>query len=255
MTTATKQLQYPKRLLADGDTNTKLRKNGAEFITLGLSMAPHKSAGIGNVCPYASEGCIDLCLDHQGMGSVWQSIHDAREKRTRLYFEDRVWFLDRLKIEIGNKIKLAKKQGKRVAVRLNVFSDIAWETVCPELFDLDCQWYDYSKWPNRHGLLMPNYWVTLSRSEDNETDCHRALDAGHNVAVVFADLDRPYVANKAKLQGLPESWHGYRVIDGDVSDLRFEDDRGCVVGLRCKANSYDERAKALASDFVVKWCR
>ena len=43
--TLEKSIHYPKKLMGDGDSNTKLRKNGADFETLGLSLSPHKSAG------------------------------------------------------------------------------------------------------------------------------------------------------------------------------------------------------------------
>ena len=253
-------------LLAGGDTNTKLRKNGPEYLTLGLSLSPHKSSGIGNVCPNASPGCIASCLDHQGLGSVFESIHRARKLRTELFYSHRKWFLGKLRDEIGNKLKIAQKTGKTLAIRLNVFSDIKWEYICPRLFDdfPGVEFYDHSKSPTRYGLVKPNYWVTFSRSEDNEADCVRILREGGNVAVVFADLKRPFVGNQAGKQRMPASWKGFRVIDGNTSDLRFEDERaftyiprvfrrGFVVGLKLKSHSHAEREAAIASGFAVKY--
>ena len=129
MQTATKILNYPKKLMGDGDSNTKLRKNGADFETLGLSLSPHKSAGLGNLCTHASSGCIKACLNEQGLASVFDAIKEARNRRTEIFYRDREWFIGRLKTEIGNRCKLAKKRGTRVAVRLNVFSDVIWERV------------------------------------------------------------------------------------------------------------------------------
>jgi hypothetical protein len=54
------------------------------------------------------------------------------------------------------------------------------------------------------------------------------------VAVVFAN-------------GLPPIWKGFPVIDGDVSDLRFLDPRGTVVGLKAKG-----AARKDTSGFVVE---
>ena len=52
------KLSPVQQLLLDGDTNTKMRNNSkTEFITAGLSLAPHKSAGIGNLCPHATDDC------------------------------------------------------------------------------------------------------------------------------------------------------------------------------------------------------
>jgi hypothetical protein len=80
----------------------------------------------------------------------------------------------------------------------------------------------------------PNYDLTFSRSEDNDDDCRRVLQAGGRVAVVFR---RP---------PLPASWQGHRVIDGDSSDFRFLDPRGVVVGLKAKGSGKKDR-----SGFVV----
>jgi hypothetical protein len=81
-----------RRLLASGKTNAKLRKNGKRYLTLGLSLAPHKLGGIGNLCPHASAGCKALCLNVSG-GAMMQTkdrgIERARIARARLYFQDR----------------------------------------------------------------------------------------------------------------------------------------------------------------------
>jgi hypothetical protein len=64
-----------------------------------------------------------------------------------------------------------------------------------------------------------------------------ALAHGVNVSVVF---------NTVRGQALPGYWQGYRVIDGDLHDVRFLDPRGVVVGLRAKGE-----AKKVASPFVL----
>ena len=258
MQTATKILKYPAKLMGDGDSNTKLRKNGADFETLGLSLSPHKSAGLGNLCTHASSGCIASCLNEQGLASVFNAIKEARKRRTEIFYRDRDWFIGRLKTEIANRCKLAKKRGTRVAVRLNVFSDVIWERVAPSIFTdfPQVSFYDYSKHPKRFGAILPNYWVTFSRSETNDRYCERILESGGNVAVAFADMSGKFVGNRAGLQTLPKTWRGFKVIDGDISDLRFEDTRGRkrgrVVGLRLKAHSTKARAQAIESGFAVQ---
>ena len=258
MQTATKILKYPAKLMGDGDSNTKLRKNGAAFETLGLSLSPHKSAGLGNLCTHASSGCIASCLNEQGLASVFDAIKEARKRRTEIFYRDREWFIGRLKTEIANRCKLAKKRGTRVAVRLNVFSDVIWDRVAPSIFTdfPQVSFYDYSKHPKRFGAILPNYWVTFSRSETNDRYCERILESGGNVAVAFADMSGKFVGNRAGLQTLPKTWRGFKVIDGDISDLRFEDTRGRkrgrVVGLRLKAHSNEARAQAIESGFAVK---
>ena len=73
-----------------------------------------------------------------------------------------------------------------------------------------------------------------SRSETNEAQAIDILRAGCNVAVVFG-------------KGLPATWQGFEVINGDESDLRFLDKRGVVVGLKAKG-----AAKKDTSGFVVQ---
>jgi len=242
-------MKRPTNLLGKGDSNTKLRKNGRHFETFGLSLAPHTMGGY-QVCAFAGE-CKGPCLVHTGNGHTFKGVNAGRVNRKRLYFEEREWFLSRLNREIENKVKTAGKRRKRVAIRLNVFSDVTWEKTAPQLFDHRAQFYDYTKNPKRWGNVLENYWVTFSRDERNEHHATRILESGGNAAVVFYNDGRGYVSGGAHLQALPKTWNGFRVIDGDKTDLRFEDPRGVVVGLRLKAASYSARQKAIDSGFAV----
>tara|TARA_Y100001973_G_C5147688_1_gene306318 strand:- start:243 stop:983 length:741 start_codon:yes stop_codon:yes gene_type:complete len=242
-------MKRPTRLLGKGDKNTKMRKSRRAFETFGLALAPHTMGGF-NVCPHAG-GCRQSCLFDTGNASVFPNINAARINRKKLYFEDRDWFLSRLNREIANKVKSAGKRRKRVAVRLNMYSDITWEKISPQLFDHRAQFYDYTKNPKRWGNVLPNYWVTFSRDERNEHHATRILDSGGNAAVVFYNEGRGYVGNRSKFQTLPDTWNGFPVIDGDRTDLRFEDPRGVVVGLRLKAATTANRQQAIDSGFAV----
>jgi hypothetical protein len=74
------------------------------------------------------------------------------------------------------------------------------------------------------------------------------LARGRNVAVVFSTK---------RGEPLPQSWQGFTVVDGDLSDLRFLDvppasppgilPFGIIIGLRAKG-----RAKTRTSGFVVQ---
>lgn len=245
------------RLTAPGDSNAKLAKNGKteEYDTLGLSLAPQRAAGLGNTCPHASAGCAAACLDHQGMGGVWDSIPAARAARTALWYGARGWFLEQLQRELQAAQRSAERRGRKLAVRLNVFSDIGFEKFL-QLSDFPAiEFYDYSKNPRRAGLLAPNYWVTFSRSESNEAHCRAALAGGANVAAAFATgrISR-HVSGRAAAADFPRQYLGAPVIDGDTTDLRFADSRragGCVVGLRLKAGSWREYYGALDSGFAI----
>lgn len=248
--------RHVRRLLSDGDSNTKLRKSGksGEYLTKGLSLSPADESGAGNVCAFASLGCRAACLDHQGLAGVFAEIRAARIAKTIVFYRARRWFVDQLRREIAASLAKAKAQGKRLAVRLNVFSDIPWEKIAPELFSefTSVAFYDYTKNPKRAGQLLPNYWVTFSRSESNDSAAIANLQRGHNVAIVF-DCGNPR-SNNAK--PLPKTWRGFRVIDGDDTDLRFDDPRGhkrgVVVGLRLKAHSDAERVGAINSGFAIQ---
>jgi len=60
------------------------------------------------------------------------------------------------------------------------------------------------------------------------------LRAGGNIAVVFSG-------------DLPSNFHGFNVINGDLTDLRYFDPVNVVVGLKAKGD-----AKKDTSGFVVK---
>ncbi|EMI47393.1 hypothetical protein RRSWK_00124 [Rhodopirellula sp. SWK7] len=246
------------RLLASGDSNTKTRKN-VGYLSCGLSLSPHKSIGIGNVCTDASAGCVAGCLDGQGLASVYARIGYARKARSILWFLERQWFLDTVARDIGRWERKAERAGLELCARLNVFSDIAWERQgIPQAFP-GVHFYDYTKHPKRAGELLANYWVTFSRSETNHEACLDALKRGANVAIVFHDEKGKFVGNRSGRQRLPASWRGYPVVDGDTTDLRFDDPRGKtrgrVVGLRLKAHSNKARRSIIESGFSIKVTR
>jgi hypothetical protein len=243
------------RLLAAGKSNAKLRKNGRRYLTLGLSLAPHRMGGVGNLCPHASSGCKALCLNISGR-TVGQSestnmIMRARIARARLYFQDRPLFLAMLRRELELACRTAKRKRQRVIARLNVLSDVDWARVHPEIIrDFPgITFYGYTKNPAAMERFVsdqypPNYYLTFSRSETNEDVAIGFLERGANITVVF---DTKYSASSK--QALPATWKGYPVIDGDMTDLRFLDPRGVVVGLRAKGLA--RRSENQVNGFVV----
>lgn len=224
------------RLLTDGTGNPKIAKaSGVDYLTAVLHLAPSDRAGRGNVCPMA-DSCAAACLNTAGRGGIGldangeNDIQRARIRRTREYFDDRAGFIARLEADIVKLERRAAKAGLKPAVRLNGTSDIRWETVpCgahPNLMARfpGCQFYDYTKLPNRRGVPA-NYHLTFSLSSTNDRAAAAALANGFNVAVVFA------VKRGAPL---PATFAHRPVIDGDLSDHRFLDPRGVIVGLRAK---------------------
>lgn len=237
-------------LLGDGDSNVKTAKNAPHAMSVGLSLAAHKSAGAGNVCPHAAS-CATSCLDDTGMGAIFKHIKAQRIAKTVFFQKNRPAFLNMLRDEIRAKQTTAENRGKLLAVRLNMFSDIAFERYgIPQEFP-DVQFYDYTKNPARAGQICSNYWVTFSRDETNDAAAVAHLKAGKNVAVCFYNPGK-YTGNRSKLQMLPETWKGFRVIDGDVTDARWTDPRGVVVGLKLKAANNAARQRAIDSGFAVR---
>lgn len=233
--------RYIMKILTSG--NAKIVK-GEKFgyMTQGIHFAPSNVSGY-NVCPSASQGCALVCLNTSGRGRM-KSIQDSRINKTRSFFKDKQRFLCNLVKEIESACKRANKKGLRPCFRLNLTSDLPWENIrCNDgqnIFEKFPQvnFYDYTKVFKRmesylSGKMPRNYHLTFSRSESNDQQARLVLAMGGNVAVVFRNQ-------------LPEKWENRNVIDGDESDLRFNDPQGCVVGLVEKGD-----AKKDSSGFVV----
>ena len=223
--------------------NAKILKGEKEgWMTLGIHLAPSNLSGY-NVCQWASRGCTEVCLNTSGHGA-FSTVQAARIAKTKLLKENFDLFATQLIKEIKAAIKKASKNGMRLAIRLNLTSDIPWELLDVQdgktLFQMfpEVTWYDYTKGYKRmldflDGKMPANYSLTFSRSESNEKYVHAIRARGGNVAVVFR-------------RSLPASWHGTPVVNGDKNDLRFLDARGVVVGLVDKG-----KAKKDDSGFVV----
>jgi hypothetical protein len=210
-----------------------------------LYLAPADESGVMNTCPNATAGCREACLFTAGRGA-FANVKRGRINKTLWFHRDRVGFLQQLIKDITALIKKANKEGMAAAVRLNGTSDIAWESIKVDGKNLmehfpAISFYDYTKSPSRIARFMlgqfpTNYHLTFSRSEDpvNQADCKSLWATKVNVAVVFRG-------------GLPATWQGRPVIDGDVSDIRFNDPEGCVVGLKAKG-----KARKQDAGFVVQ---
>jgi hypothetical protein len=199
--------------------NPKIAKSlGEGYATAGLSLAPAWESG-HNTCPNHSTACSAACLNKAGRGAM-RNVQEARIRRTKMFFEARGHFIDHLNADIYQFCKNARELGMKVALRLNILSDIRWEREGIMKRWPDIQFYDYTKIPNRKNLPS-NYKLTFSFSGNNLDACRKALANGMGVAVPFLDI-------------LPETWLGHKVIDGDANDLRFLDPTPCIVGLRAK---------------------
>lgn len=243
----------PSLLSVNADSKT-VKGTARGFLTGILYLAPGQLAGVGNVCPHASAGCLSSCLFTAGRAGIFKAINESRINRTRFFYYERAAFVAQLKGEISALVRKAEREGMRPVVRLNGTSDLPWEKLTPELFDAfpDVTFYDYTKnvrraksWAN--GEFPKNYSLTFSLSESNRGQAETAIAAGVNVAVVY---DGPTVRNKplALNNGMnPRPW-----FSADESDLRFldrpgNDGRGRFGILKAKG-----KAKKDETGFVVR---
>lgn len=233
----------PRELLTTSNPKTS-KGERAGYLTTALHLAPALVSG-RNVCPHASQGCADACLNTAGRGAM-PHAQTARIRRTRFWARDRVGFMATLASELECHERCATARGMRAAARLNALSDLPWERFpitrggerFPHVFAAfpDVTFYDYTKWPVRLRPLVaevPNYSLTFSLAEDNDHHAVAAMAAGVNVAVVFGG---PLPARFA-LAGVEAP-----VIDGDANDLRFTDPPGCFVGLSAKGRARHDRS-------------
>ena len=239
------------KLLSVG--NPKILKGMKQgYMTYILHLAPANVSGY-ETCPKRTAGCTAACLNTAGRGGMFKRgestnvIQEARKRKTRMFFENRVEFMALLVKDIELAIKQSAKKNFIPVFRLNGTSDLSFEkyevvrngqlfrnvfAAFPEV-----QFYDYTKVLGRKVKDIPNYHLTFSAADGNDSDVFKAMTLfGMNVAVVFGIK---------KTLPMPEDYKGVPVFNGDDSDLRFLDPKGVVVGLYAKG-----KAKKDTSGFV-----
>jgi len=219
-------------------SNAKIKKpdTGEEYIIAGLSLMPSDYVKGINVCAMSKlAGCRETCLVWAGRGNM-PSVVNARTRKTELYRDDRETFFQMLRGDIHAFIYDCKKHNVKPAIRLNVISDINYRKIIEEFPQV--QFYDYTKNIKWHKKVAPaNYHLTFSYSEANPKYMklfEPVWKSNYNIAVVF------------KGKTLPDTFKGRRVINGDISDHRFLDGTGVVVGLLAKG-----KARKDDSGFVI----
>lgn len=233
-------------LLSTNNTKTmKGEKLGYKTYIMYLSPFNQNSKGI-NVCSHASKGCAEACLFGSGFGGIYTSVEQGRIRKTEFFLKDRLGFLTQLKFEIERAIRINKDKAI-VTFRLNGTSDLPFEKYKvfegKNIFELfpNVQFYDYTKNHLRMTKELPsNYHLTFSRSETNEVKALELLNAGFNVAMVFDKL--------------PETYKGFKVVNGDLDDLRFLDDKNVIVGLKYKkmTGKGADNTLAFTSGFAIQ---
>jgi hypothetical protein len=239
----------PKVLLTTENSKT-VKGEELGYTTYIMYLSPHTQNSKGvNLCSHASAGCAKACL-HKSGAARFDQVQAGKLNKTEYFLDDKEGFMNQLvneltKIEkkhaaiIGNYKDVGtkgKKLYKKFAVRLNGTSDIPFENikiqgelfVFDNIFDRfpDIQFYDYTKNHKRFDKIIPtNYHMTFSRSEINDVESLDMLNRGYNVAYVFGIKD---------VKDFPSHYNGFKVINGDESDLRFLDKENVIVGLKYK---------------------
>ncbi len=212
-------------------------------LTYSLYLAPAKTSGY-EVCPGRTAECTRLCLNESGMNTMTQKIkgdviNESRIKKTKLFFEEKEFFMKWLIFEINAAKAKASRNRMTLSVRLNNTSDINpldFELYGVNILEMfpDVQFYDYTKVADRANLMKvyKNYDVTYSYNGYNIEMCKQMLSHNVKVAMVFKNY-------------IPDEYIGYKVINGDEYDMRYRDLETCIVGLKYKKvrNSIDNNVK------------
>ena len=224
-----------KLLSVNADAKT-IKGNNKGYLTGILYLAPAELNGLGvNLCPSSTPGCRAACLYSAGRGA-FSNVQRARIAKAKFFIEEREKFMTLLVDDIQRLVRKADRDGLTPCVRLNGTSDIVWESIkfgpfnktIFELFPY-VQFYDYTKIKGRKNLPK-NYHLTYSFSGENTY----VPPAHLNWSVVF------------KGKQLPLEYMGRRVINGDETDVRFDDSTNVIVGLLAKG-----KAKNDQSGFVI----
>ena len=149
-------------------------------------------------------------------------------------------FYKKLAAEIMYNSTLAFNQ--KIAFRLNGTSDLNHYKQLKRYANFDINqlpnnviFYEYTKNLSMAKSVKNEFnrvHITFSKSENNWDQCIEALKAGFNVAAVFNEL--------------PTSYAGFPVINGDLSDERFNDPKNVIVGLKAKGDAKNDK-----SGFVI----
>ena len=229
------------KLLTPPDANAKLRKT--ERPNYGLTLTPNRTLDVSafdipkplNLCPWASKGCANACLNYSGHGSFNKTQFARQVRCASLFTHPREFGL-----LLGAELQRLSLSHGSFLFRPNVVSDLRIELVMPMALRAlsrlrGCRVYDYTAWPmdkrdpyDANGIKRLFHLTYSAKESAHTSDAYLAsvLMAGNNVAMPFAvdreaDLPKRYTLNG----------DSFRVINGTASDDRTDDPEGVIVGL------------------------
>ena len=220
--------RFPKFFSTDSAKAIKAEKYG--WLNAINYMAPHTTGGAGNLCPDSSAGCRALCLGmYSGQAAMvadlengTNAVRQSRIAKAQFFMTERLSFMAEMEQHIRAMIRKADRESKKLAVRPNGSTDIAFEYI---------RGYNGQTLPQQFPEIQ---FVDYTKSMKRMLEAMHVLANRKNVAVVFG-------------HGQPETFMGHRVIDGTEHDLRHLDKQPVIVGLDPKG----KKAKADTSGFVV----
>jgi len=227
--------------------NGKLAKNASA--TLAFTGAPATASGY-NVCPASTAGCRALCVlsDACGYAAIERragadTIMRARARRVVALREHPVAAGAELARCIARASRLASALGVRAVARLNVGTDLPFETfdeLGAAFARFKIEGYAYTKRPYAVRLAMrAGGFANATRIVYSWSECASEqlaceyLATGGNVAVVFAGLGIGRYARPMP-RAFTIGGRAWQCINGDETDDRTTDPRGVVVALKGK---------------------
>ena len=200
-----------------------------------LYLAPDTTVTNKTICPNASRnGCSNDCLASSGrLGMINGQL--AQIRRTLYYLYHNESFMIQLQNEID---KYHKKYGDTLAVRLNGTSDLNWAEFIAN--NPKIQFYDYSKLRN---MILKNknknHHYTFSGSmysDYSRKELTKAVNSGLNIALAFNTK-----GTKKDTLRIPKKLFNKKLVDFDVTDVRFKDKKGSIGYLKRKGSNVNDR--------------
>jgi hypothetical protein len=250
-------------------------EGGVGVETIGMPLAPAYEHNKFKVCPNSAvckDECLGVTSGNYAQADWWPRQNS--KNRTHAFMSEPGALAVQLHNEIQNAKSAAAMRGNRLAVRLNVLSDIdprVHETLIKANPDVD--FYDYTKMNydpiatetrNHHytysstGLSQPAGVNGLTEGVENKhqnwKQMRQRLDTGSNVAMVFSHKEH-----------LPrevydrETDKTYRVVDGTTHDYRpldkqAEGSNGVIIGLQnLNKTGKQDNAYKDSNGFVVHY--
>jgi hypothetical protein len=205
----------------------------------GLHLTPGRWQG-RTMCGDATPGCLRGCLNTCGRGGM-NVVQRARQRKTSEFLADPWSFAANLMEELDSALVAARRRGVEQWFRLNLTSDVYWESYLLPQHLRHC--YDYTKSIER--WQRQPYHLTYSWHENQwRSPLSLAREAKSarrpGVAVVVDPRLHAQLTRWRTFRGVP-------VVDGTLDDQRPYDPSGALVLLRPLG-----RLKSDTTGFVIR---